>query len=654
MANNKDFKVKNGIQPTVYHEGVGTVVSGSVGYYLAGASYDSKSFSVASQEGAAGGVQFKSDGTKMYVTGQATDSTFQYSLSTPYDVSTASYDSVSFNHTAQVSNANCYDLFFKTDGTQMYVMFGINDTVYQYALSTAWDLSTASYASKNFSVASQESGEPGGLAFSNDGTKMYVVGEGQATVFQYTLSTAWDLSTASYASKSFSVSSKDTKPSGIAFSTSGDKMFISGENTDNIYLFTLSTAFDVTTASFSESLDISAYVDRAWYVALANDGAKMYVGGIGTTGGVSNNTVQQYSTVQTTNTLDLSTGSVFEITPTSDIQVNLSNPADSGIVSQATLLLDGGVAESYDLANAAYDSKSFDVFYQDTTPIGIHISTDGTKMYIIGNATGTVYEYDLSTPYDMSSASYNSVSLSVTSQASSPLGINFKADGTKMYVLDSAVYQYSLSTAWDLSTASYDSKTLTISGQISNARGIQLSNDGTSLFVGSIAVSDGIFQYTLSTAFDISTGSYASKFLNVISQAGEMSDFDFNADGTKVFVVDYDDNDVHQYSLSTAFDISTATYDSVVFNPSEGGASSCRGMTFADSGNKLYQLINTGTEVYQYSTATPATITYPSTLEFSGGTAPTSPAIGETDVLTISTTDGGTTYQAVQAIDGAK
>lgn len=308
----------------------------------------------------------------------------------------------------------------------------------------------------------------------------------------------------------------------------------------------------------------------------------------------------------------------------------------------------------YSLSSGSYDSKSFDVGSQDTTPIGIHISTDGTKMFIIGNATDTVYEYNLSTPYDMSSASYNSVSLSVTSQASSPKGITFKSDGTKMYVLDSAVYQYALSTAWDLSTASYESKTLTISGQSSNARGIQLSNDGTSLFVGSIASTDGVFQYTLSTAFDISTGSYASKFLNVISQASEMSDFDFNSDGTKVFVVDYDDNDVHQYSLSTAFDISTASYDSIVFNPSEGGASSCRGMTFADSGNKLYQLINTGTEVYQYNTATPATITYPSTLKWPSGTAPTSPAIGETDVLTFNTTDGGTTYQAVQAIDGAK
>ena len=48
------------------------------------------------------------------------------------------------------------------------------------------------------------------------------------------------------------------------------------------------------------------------------------------------------------------------------------------------------------------------------------------------------------------------------------------------------------------------------------------------------------------------------------------------------------------------------------------------------------------------------TITYDTDLEFAGGTAPTSPAIGETDVITISTRDGGTTYQAVQAIDGAK
>jgi hypothetical protein len=48
------------------------------------------------------------------------------------------------------------------------------------------------------------------------------------------------------------------------------------------------------------------------------------------------------------------------------------------------------------------------------------------------------------------------------------------------------------------------------------------------------------------------------------------------------------------------------------------------------------------------------TITYDPNLQWSGGTAPTSPAIGETDVITFNTTDGGTTYKSALAIDGAK
>jgi sugar lactone lactonase YvrE len=643
---NKDFKVKNGIQPTVYHEAVGTVVSKQVGGNFTGATYDSVSFSVAAQTTSPQGMSFGDGGTKLYVIENvaSNDSVYQYTLTTAYDISTASYASKSFDVSTQ--DATPFEVRFKPDGTKMYIVGNTADKVSQYTLSTAWDVSTASYDSVDFV---QQDSEPTGLEFSSDGTKMYTIGTGADTVYQYTLTTAWDLSTAGYSSDFFSIASQDSTPSGVTFNSNGTKMYVSGQNTDTVYEYDLGTAWDVNTASYnSVSFSVNAQETAVRSVLFNSDDSKMYVTGAGT------DTIYQYSTALNTAELDLSSGSVFDYTPTSDVQVTLTNPAASGTSSGATLLLDGGVAASYDIANTAYDSKSFDVGSQDTTPIGIHISTDGTKMFIIGNATDTVYEYNLSTPYDMSSASYNSVSLSVTSQASSPKGITFKSDGTKMYVLDSAVYQYALSTAWDLSTASYESKTLTISGQSSNARGIQLSNDGTSLFVGSIASTDGVFQYTLSTAFDISTGSYASKFLNVISQASEMSDFDFNSDGTKVFVVDYDDNDVHQYSLSTAFDISTASYDSIVFNPSEGGASSCRGMTFADSGNKLYQLINTGTEVYQYNTATPATITYPSTLKWPSGTAPTSPAIGETDVLTFNTTDGGTTYQAVQAIDGAK
>jgi hypothetical protein len=62
-----------------------------------------------------------------------------------------------------------------------------------------------------------------------------------------------------------------------------------------------------------------------------------------------------------------------------------------------------------------------------------------------------------------------------------------------------------------------------------------------------------------------------------------------------------------------------------------------------------------GGEVLEYDVCATneGTITYHVSIQWPGGTAPTSPAIGDTDVITFNTTDGGTTYQAALAIDGA-
>jgi len=71
----------------------------------------------------------------------------------------------------------------------------------------------------SFVVSSQESG-PQGLAFNTDGTKMFVMGYDGDDVNEYTLSTGFDVSTASFVD-SFDVSSQDTVPSGLAFNTDG-------------------------------------------------------------------------------------------------------------------------------------------------------------------------------------------------------------------------------------------------------------------------------------------------------------------------------------------------------------------------------------------------------------------------------------------------
>ena len=120
MSNNKDFKVKNSIQPTVYQEGLGTVVSGSVGYSIAGAAYDSVSFSVSAQDGVPYGLAFNNDGTSMYVLGGSNNTVFQYTLSTAYDVSTASYASKSFSLSSQSGSA--IGVAFNDTGTKMYIL----------------------------------------------------------------------------------------------------------------------------------------------------------------------------------------------------------------------------------------------------------------------------------------------------------------------------------------------------------------------------------------------------------------------------------------------------------------------------------------------------------------------------------------------------
>ena len=107
---------------------------------------------------------------------------YQYSLTTPYDITTLSYDSKSLSLSGTTSTA--HNIHFNNDGTSLFIM-GNGASVYQYNLTTAYDLSTASYASVYYSVASQESSSAAFLEFSADGTKMYIAGYGTDTVYQY-------------------------------------------------------------------------------------------------------------------------------------------------------------------------------------------------------------------------------------------------------------------------------------------------------------------------------------------------------------------------------------------------------------------------------------------------------------------------------------
>ena len=646
MSNNKDFKVKNGVKPTVYHEAVGTVVSAVEGYALASASYDSVSFSVGSQDLVPYGLTFNNDGTSMYVLGGVNNTVFQYTLSTAYDVSTASYASKSFSLSSQSGSA--VGVAFNDTGTKMYIST-TTPIVHQYDLSTAFDVITSVYNSVSLTVL----GNPFDIIFNGDGSKLYVTDVNGSNVYQYSLSTAYDLSTGSYDNVSLSVVSRSNSENyGIAFNGSGTALFVSSGTNDTVDRYNLTTAYDLSTASYGNITFSVASQDTVPYKAkFSGNGTKMYMLGR------VNASVFQYSTALNTAELDLSTGSVFEVTPTSDIQVTLSNPADSGTVSGATLLLDGAATSTYSFSDLSDDSKSYAF---TPAPNAILFKPDGSKMFTMSNGA-IAYQHTVTNPNDITTASYDSVSFNFGSQDAGMFGLFFKSDGTKMYAVGSVtdtVYQYSLSTAWDLSTASYDSVSLSVAGQDSIPVRLFFKPDGTKMYIDG-ANGKRIFQYSLSTAWDLSTASYDSvSYTYNTTLSSELGQFLFTSDGTQIYFISgavpssaANEEVIGVATLSTAWDITTIGARST-FNISSFDAIPY-GIQFSVGGVKLFVSGDTNNKIYQLNSSAAPIITYDPAIQWSAGTAPTSPAIGDTDVITFSTRDGGTTYNAALAIDGA-
>ena len=371
--------------------------------------------------------------------------------------------------------------------------------------------------------------------------------------------------------------------------------------------------------------------------------------------GLSAKRYLQNKTVVSASDIDLSTGTYFTKTPTANTTFTISNPPASGTAASFALEITGAnIVTGYDLANASYDSKSLAVGSQESTPRGVEFNNDGTKMYVTGNSDDYVNQYSLSTAYDVSTGSYDSVRFDVSSQDTSPSGIRFKTDGTKMFVLGIAnqnVYEYDLSTAFDVSTASYNSVSFSVSSEETSPLGFVFKPDGTKMFVAGNA-NDDIFQYSLSTAWDISTASYDNKAADITSQDTIVVDVGFNSDGTKMFVAGSSGEDINQYSLSTAWDVSTASFDNVIFE-THNQETNILGFTIKSDGTKFYIVGSTSDTVFQYSfsSSTLATIAYPASVKFSGGTTPSTPADGEKDLLVFITTDGGTTYFGKQAGD---
>jgi sugar lactone lactonase YvrE len=581
-------------------------------YDVSSASY-TQSFSVAAQDTIPESLTFNNDGTKMYITGDTGNAVYEYSLSASFDISSASYTQ-SFSVAGQESQPQ--GVVFNTDGTKMFITGGSGDDVNEYDLSVAFDISTAVY-SQNFSVAAQDI-TPRDLAFNNDGTKMFIVGDAGDDVNEYDLSSGFDVSTASY-SQNFSISAQETSPHGIAFNNNGTKMFIVGKTGDDVNEYALSTGFDVSSASYSQNFSIAAQETDPTGIAFNADGTKMFI--VGHTG----DSVYEY---YLTPSLELGTGSFassdigktveansgkFVLTntdgrcaettqPTSYAQVASGDWEMYGVIYNP---VDGdlelsGVADPnlyFDITTAIYE-QSFSVADQETTPMDVVFNNDGTKLFVVGYDENIVFEYSLSIAFDISTAFFVD-SFSVSAQDIFPTGLAFSTDGTKMFVVgneNDKVYEYDLSTGFDVSSAVY-SQDFSVSAQDTVPTGIAFNNDGSKMFIVGFT-GDDVNEYDLSTGFDISSAVYSQNF-SVAAQETAPSGMAFNNNGTKMFITGATGDAVYEYKLETGFDVSTAYFVDSFSVASQDTAPT--GIAFNNDGSKMYIVGNDNNSVYQYA-----------------------------------------------------
>lgn len=228
------------------------------------------------------GVAFTPDGLRAFVA-HGGSLIYELDLVVAFDLTTAVYNGVSFSTATQTGSGGVTDLAFSADGTKLYVLSSDNDRIYQYGLP-AWDLSTASYAGKSFGVGSQD-GDARGLVLGDNDTKFFVAGNNNNRLYAYAMGTPGDISTGSYTGVSLHLGGAApflTAPQAVFFKPDGLRMFVLDSDLSEAFQWELSSAWDISTAAYSEEVGIGGVTPGELFpngFSFSSDGAFFFACG---------------------------------------------------------------------------------------------------------------------------------------------------------------------------------------------------------------------------------------------------------------------------------------------------------------------------------------------------------------------------------------
>lgn len=515
--------------------------------------------------GALEGIAFGSDGTIAYAL-IGSSIIYQYNLSIAFDLTTLTYNNVSFDASSFTgTTSSATGIWVDDSGTRFYVLSDSTDNIDQFSMSTAHDLVNMTHvASLNLTALDGDSNHTD-LSIKSDGTKLFFIGASNRNIYSFSMSTPWDITTLTYDNVSFSIVSLFTDQGSNYFSapegmwTDGSTIIITGTNSDSIAEINLSTPWNLSTASFYNFN--RQFLDTNPKALWANSNY-LFLGG--------------------------SNGAFYRYT------------------------LGNGLLSHFVLKRGQHTQAS--------SQRAARFNGNGSKIFILDSSI--IYEYDLTTNYDISTMTYNGVSYNNPDPASKTVEqcFMFGDNGNKYYITgfnNSTVVTHTLSSPYDLSTITYVEERRLNSSNADGGPGLNIATNGSYAWMEStidgslffVSFNHGIYKMALSTAWDFSTAiydstdsSYSLLFSNFGLSFGEPVSFGFGVGGTKLYMFNRTTRLIYQFNLKTAYDFSEASLDSVNYDLSYLDSTSSTFTLFDEVNAQSFYYVNSTTRrhIYQF------------------------------------------------------
>lgn len=227
---------------------------------------------------AARAIDFRPNGSRLYIVGRGSRNVAEYHLSEPWAIETASYvrefDLTSYLGTAAQPEQAPHGIYIrKSDGAKMWI---VNRTeIWEFTLSTPWNVSTATQT--GYRDISNHALRAHDIEFKPDGRVMYVDDRFVGVVFQYNLSTPWDISTANL-DYSLDISRRQIEVRGTQFSEDGRRMFLNDTGRRDILEYSVSTPFDLRSADHLRFISVAEQAEENTGMFFRPDLSRFYIG----------------------------------------------------------------------------------------------------------------------------------------------------------------------------------------------------------------------------------------------------------------------------------------------------------------------------------------------------------------------------------------